>query len=465
VMLRIISIVTGKYFFVNRNIVLFLIISIIIAIILALITNIFYYGNENIVKGTSSTSAIRNNTSITTYTPNSSTMSRNKTLPITTSNGVLKMESAEKIIGLVEEYLDGKQVDLGMLESLIKQYVKKYGSPITSDSKALFIYIGRANSVSVPGDWNHWNPSRDPMIKIIDDLWILLKTFPSDARLDYKLYVDNKWILDPNNKHLVMGGFGPNSELVMPDHELPPWYHLEKYVLKGEIRSYRVSNKYTGRIHEIDIYIPPNTSINNVEYIAYFYDGGDYRSLGYGDKIIDYLITNNKIPPIIAVFIYVLSSQNRIQEYEKELDITAKFLVEQVIPFIEKKILGLKSSVSRIIVGDSLAGLEALYTLLKYPEIFSYAIIQSPAYWYRYNLLKNMISEISDLVGHKIYVSYGTFEGKRFIQYITDINNMLRGKGAEIIAYVLHEGHSWGQWRETLGYGLIDLIGFNNNSS
>ncbi len=449
----------------NRNTVLFLMVLIIIAIILALFINMFYYGNENIVRGTSSTSTIRNNTSITTYTPNTFTISKNKTLSITTSSGVSRMESAEKIIGLVEEYLEGKQVDLGMLESLIKQYVKKYGSPIISDSKALFIYIGKANSVSVPGDWNHWNPSKDPMIKITSDLWILLKTFPSDARLDYKLYVDNKWILDPNNKHLVMGGFGPNSELVMPDHKLPPWYHLEKYVLRGEIRGYQVNNKYTGRIHEIDIYIPPNTSINNVKYIAYFYDGGDYRNLGYGDKIIDYLITNNKIPPIIAVFIYVSSPQNRIKEYGEELDTTAKFLVEQVIPFIEGKILGLKSNVSRIIVGDSLAGLEAMYTLLKYPGIFSYAIIQSPAYWYRYDLLRNVISEISSLVGHKIYISYGTFEGEKFIQYIIDVNNMLREKGAGIIADVLHEGHSWGQWRETLGYGLIDLIGFNNNSS
>jgi enterochelin esterase-like enzyme len=463
--LGIISIVVGEQLLMNKNTVLLLVVLITItAIALTLINNIYYYRRGAIEK-TNNTSAMGNNTSTTINTSNIPIGSHNTKSPITTTtSGVSGMESARRIIGLVEEYLEGRQISLEMLESLIKQYIREYGSPITYDSKALFIYIGKANSVSVPGDWNHWDPLRDPMIKITDDLWILLKSFPSDARLDYKLYVDNKWILDSNNKYLVMGGFGPNSELIMPNHKLPPWYHLEKYVLKGEIKSYRVRNKYTGRIHEIDIYIPPNTSINNIKYIAYFYDGGDYRSLGYSDKIIEYLIMNNKIPPIIAVFIYVSNPQNRIHEYGEELDTTAEFLIEQVIPFVEEKILDLGSNVSRIIIGDSLAGLEAMYTLLKYPEILSYALIQSPAYWYRYNLLKNRILGVNDLVGHRIYTSYGIFEGEKFIQYIIDVNDMLRDKGAEIIVDVLHEGHSWGQWRETLGYGLIDLIGFSNST-
>jgi len=66
-------------------------------------------------------------------------------------------------------------------------------------------------------------------------------------------------------------------------------------------------------------------------------------------------------------------------------------VVKQVIPFIEEK-LNISSSFKRIIIGDSLAGLAATYTLAKYSTFFNLALIQSPAYWYNQGKLLSRLS-------------------------------------------------------------------------
>jgi len=97
-------------------------------------------------------------------------------------------------------------------------------SPIfSSDSQAVFIYSGQASSVGVAGDFNGWNPSNTPLTALGgSSLWYVQAEFESDARFDYKIVVNgSQWILDPRNASQVVGGFGPNSELSMPDYVHP----------------------------------------------------------------------------------------------------------------------------------------------------------------------------------------------------------------------------------------------------
>jgi len=355
----------------------------------------------------------------------------------------------------VPRLISGEPVDAERLAGVIKEYARLHGAPIVYGSKVLFVYIGGTGSVSVPGDWNDWDTSADRMLRVTSDLWVLLKEFPVDARLDYKLYVDGRWILDPLNNRTVLGGFGPNSELAMPSHVFPPWYSVAGLELKGRLTTLSLVNKYTGRVHSVTIYTPPGAG--SYEYIVYFYDGGDYLNYCYAAKIIEYLVIEGVIPPVAAVFVSVSDPGNRIAEYGDLLDETSSFLVEQVIPLAEGVLNA--SSVKRVIVGDSLAGLAATYTLAKYPEVFHYALIQSPAYWYRYEQgkLVNALAQAS-LAGHRVYIHYGVFEGEEFTSIIENVAGILREREASVEVAKTNQGHSWGQWREYLGYGLIRLL-------
>ncbi|MDZ7371072.1 MAG: hypothetical protein ONB12_07880, partial [candidate division KSB1 bacterium] len=93
------------------------------------------------------------------------------------------------------------------------------GPLIFNDTTVVFVYRGAAESVSLAGDWNGWQPHKmtlDPALSI----WYAVFTFPANARLDYKFVLnETDWILDPANPSICRGGFGDNSELVMPRYK------------------------------------------------------------------------------------------------------------------------------------------------------------------------------------------------------------------------------------------------------
>jgi hypothetical protein len=96
-------------------------------------------------------------------------------------------------------------------------------------------YRGTARDVTLAADMNGWDPARDPLTRVADtDLFFLSLQFPADARLDYKLVSDGQWLLDPLNPRTILGGYGPNSQAMMPRYVPPP--EIERY---ADIRSAR----------------------------------------------------------------------------------------------------------------------------------------------------------------------------------------------------------------------------------
>jgi hypothetical protein len=95
---------------------------------------------------------------------------------------------------------------------------------IDENNIVYYIYQGTTRNVTVPGDANGWNQGAFPMTQLDGTIfWYRQAVFETDARLDYKFVLDgSKWILDPLNPNTVAGGFGPNSELAMPDYVQPP---------------------------------------------------------------------------------------------------------------------------------------------------------------------------------------------------------------------------------------------------
>src|SRR5690554_7795172 len=99
------------------------------------------------------------------------------------------------------------------------------------------MYRSNANSVSWNGDFNNWGAFEILKPEKIEgtDLWIGKTRFASDARLDYKIVEGSNWILDPNNLHQQWSGFGPNSELRMPDYHFPEEILVRNEVTKGNL--------------------------------------------------------------------------------------------------------------------------------------------------------------------------------------------------------------------------------------
>ena len=110
--------------------------------------------------------------------------------------------------------------------------------PYAQGRKVAFLYRGPASGVAFPGDHTGWSPSGASGTKMGDsDVWMHTRQLLADSRVDYKIVRDGSWILDPRNPLQVWSGFGPNSELRMPEYRYPMETVIRPLVPKGSLSS------------------------------------------------------------------------------------------------------------------------------------------------------------------------------------------------------------------------------------
>jgi enterochelin esterase family protein len=264
--------------------------------------------------------------------------------------------------------------------------------------------------------------------------------------LDYKLVVDNNWILDPLNPHHTSGGFGPNSELAMPAYVQPP--EIQNYAIPhGEITYHTFNDTTQGRTRPVRIYTPPGYTENTLRFrTVYFHDGNEYLNLGFAGRILDYLIANQEIPPLIGVFV---DPTNRNEEYSYDLEFMEMF-VRELVPWVDTEYRTMAAPESRAVTGVSLGGLTALLFTIQHPEVFGNCGAYSPAIWFG-----DLIDQYQDssVLPVRIYMDAGTYEPSIY-NSASELQVILAGHGWDQNWQIWHEGHSWGAWRAHLDESL-----------
>jgi enterochelin esterase family protein len=335
--------------------------------------------------------------------------------------------------------------------------------PFRINDSVAFLYKGPADTVEWNGDFNAWQ-----RVKSIDtkgkrvgksDIWILETTLPKNARIDYKIVLNNKnWILDPDNPYQQMSGFGPNSELRMPDWVYPEETIRDKKISRGKLDSNKlISSKYLNYSINYRVYTPKGYDSLLKMPTIYVTDGHEYADDEKGSMLIvlDNLIAKKKIRPVIAVFIdprEPLNPRNNRRQSEYVLNENfVRFVCDELVPRIDSNYKTNKSENERAILGTSLGGINSTYFGFTRPDIFHLIAIQSPAYGASprlYDIMKN-----SPRLPLKIFLSTGIiYDGENITRKVRD---ELEKWGYKICYKEVNEGHSWGNWRALLDYMLI----------
>jgi enterochelin esterase-like enzyme len=170
--------------------------------------------------------------------------------------------------------------------------------------------------------------------------------------------------------------------------------------------------------------------------VIYFNDGGnlfaqessDVWNLGL-DRILDALIDQGAIPPVVVVGIG--STSDRSAEYEpypirlpgkmKNLNPITNEYIEfmqcELIPCIESNFMIMREKKGRTIAGFSYGGVFAFYASLKKPELFGGILALSPSLWVGNDYLvgkEKMLKEYEGSTGgirQRIYFDMGGKEG------------------------------------------------------
>lgn len=337
------------------------------------------------------------------------------------------------------------------IDSFINHH-KNIRIPLVEDSWAIFLYKGNINTVSIAGDFTGWAANQSFVKVPNSNFFYYKKTFENNARLDYKLVLNGStWILDPYNPNRVSGGYGPNSELAMPDY-IQPWeINYNPNIQHGNLITTSISSVYTSKTYQVYVLLPAsyNSNLNKRYATVYFQDGSEYITLGSGVNVIDNLIAANKIEEVIGVFV---KPTNRNDEYAGNLRTQyQQFFVNELVPRIDSLYRTIDSSSKRLVLGDSFGGNISALITFNYPEVFGLCGLHSAAFWPNnyeaYNLIMN-----SPKKNIRYTSVWGTYES--IYQNLRPFRDTLLSRGYDYHWSELPEGHSWGLWRANIDFLL-----------
>ena len=146
-------------------------------------------------------------------------------------------------------------------------------------------------------------------------------------------------------------------------------------VPKGEVRQMPrfQSNVFAGTSRDWWVYVPAQYKPENPACVMVWQDGGGARN--YVPAVYDNLIAKGEVPITVNVFInpgtFEGGRSNRSFEYDTLSDQYARFLLEEILPEVEKTVKLRKDAQSRAIAGLSSGGICAFTAAWERPNEFS----------------------------------------------------------------------------------------------
>jgi enterochelin esterase-like enzyme len=379
-----------------------------------------------------------------------------------------------KIKALAEAVAEASPRDRG---KIVSDFMGRnhYKFPLVEDSLVTFVYRGKVlDRVCVPSDLNRWDTNGDQLERLDgSDFYSHTLTLPMDARIDYKLYVDNTWMLDPLNSRTVRGGFGDNSAFAMPAYQ-EPWEIAEaKSIEHGTLEAHQFESKMLSNTRRIQVYMPVgykparvmemtygacgDTSSRDLgftgSYRAIFVqDGGEYITLGSMVNVLDNLIARGDIPPVVGIFV---DPVDRNSEYWLN-PAYERMITDELLPFIRDRYDVARDPAKTAIMGASLGGEISVMIALDHPEIFGKCGSQSGVVGLDGGRLIRVV-KAEPRRAIDFYLDCGRFGDA------LDENRLMREALVEksyVLKYQeLNEGHSWGNWRAHLDDMLVAFWG------
>jgi len=266
-------------------------------------------------------------------------------------------------------------------------------------------------------------------------------------------------------------------------------------VSAGQLRKHeRFRSRFLRNSRDLIVYLPPGYDDQPFTHfpVLYLQDGQNLfdRATTFGGQdwnvhgSADQMIGIGAVQPLIIVGIYN-TGKSRIHEYTPvkspklgggRADRYAKFLIEEVMPFIQREYRVNCDPRVTGIGGSSLGGLLALYLGLKHPHVFGKIAALSPSVWWHQRMIMQFAASVTlrpperkrsifrrgaaepypEAPRPTIWLDIGTKEGPRIVPDVEQFRDILLQKGwrqGENLHYERVEGgeHNELAWSQRIG--------------
>lgn len=319
------------------------------------------------------------------------------------------------------------------------------------------------------------------------DLWFKTYDFPAALRSIYTFYVNAPLPSlgpaagrrhDPLNPKSFVYPADPDdpasrevvvSLLELPEAEPQPRILPRGGVPRGQAQVQRLRSRILGNERRIFAYTPPGYSAEGNPYpLLIVFDGFAYMNMVPTPTILDNLIFEGAIPPIVAILVDNPDSETR----GRELDCYppfSDFLAQELLGWIQDRFNVASDPARTVLAGSSGGGNAAACAAFRHPGVFGNVLAQSGSFF------KSPEEAIGDewvfrqaveqpRLPLRFYLDVGRYEPLFSVNSVRHLRNLLEAKGYPLHFYEYCGGHDYSWWRGTLSRGLIFLLGDTGSS-
>jgi enterochelin esterase-like enzyme len=354
--------------------------------------------------------------------------------------------------------------DAAQKDAVIEKFIAdKHGTPIIENQTRL-IFLVKDNNGQTPrivGDFNGWavtpqgyDSSIGTTTRIEGSSWSYVEsTSYTNARLEYGFLYDKEYTTDPMNPRTVQAFAGPRSEVRMPFWVAQPEVDELGSAPAGELVAETFQSRALGGGRRVWFYLPPGYSAgaDTLYPTLYVLDGANYVEKMDAPKVLDHLIANKSIPPVIAIF---SEPADRQEEYSRNPKWRA-FIANELVPAVDKRFRTFPAPDHRVILGSSLAAYGAIDLAVSAPAVFGLcAAIAPPAQ--AATVVSNQPAARAAVVSIKFFVLGGVYDS--MIDGARLLRTTLDDYEAPVTYLEVSEGHNINTFRAHLDDALKALL-------
>lgn len=348
----------------------------------------------------------------------------------------------------------------------VTAFLAAHAFPLVEGSSVTFAFRGEAEGV-VLRHWIFGLETSNELVRLPNtDLFYLSLEIPPQSRVEYKFEVKrhggSQWIEDPLNPHRARDPFGANSVVHGEGYSVPSWIHPDPLSRAGLLEPFSFNSRALDGPRHGHIYLPARFRKTRLYPLLVVHDGSDYLRFTGMKVILDNLIHRLEIPDCIVAFV---DSPDRLREYAND-ERHARFLTEELIPDLTRRLPLLDRPGSRCLMGASFGGVAALSTAFRYPGFYGRLLLQSGSFAFtdighrnrRGPLFDNVVSFMNEFrakptaVSERVFMSCGVYES--LIYENRSLVPLLQETGMQVKLVEARDGHNWENWRDRLREGM-----------
>jgi enterochelin esterase-like enzyme len=218
----------------------------------------------------------------------------------------------------------------------------------------------------------------------------------------------------------------------------------------------RISSTQLGYDLQYRIYLPAGIAADRLLPSLYVTDGQWYLASGELAQLIDEMIGDGRIEPLVAVFVDSrnpedLNENRRNSEFMCNAKYAA-FFANELLPAINAVHPVSSLRQDRVILGMSFGGLNAACFGIMLPEFFGGIAMQSPASGEHLDAVRELYVQ-SPRLPLKMFLSVGTENDN--LKAATRFRRTLEKKGYDLNYRKVRRGHDWQNWKPLLDDVLL----------